>query len=170
MEAQFAIQRETVGSTNHFYSPCEKVFRQRRFHQFIKKIFIIVPLTEQNSLVFRNGPLEVVGNVRYVRIQTEWFLDLMIVVVHFNIGENWVQIVVYMSSERNWSFLLLFRFSIRSCLFFVLFLIFFGIVTFIATTFDNFQSQSRARLFKINVIVPIRLKFKLTAVFIEGIS
>ena len=44
---------------------------------------------------------------------------------------------------------------------------FFAIVRFITTTPDIFQFQSQACLSKINVIVPMRLKFELYAVFIE---
>ena len=83
--------------------------------------------------------------------------------------KNWVQIVVYMSKERNWFFvrrLFLFCF----CLFFVFLFYFFGIVCFVTTTPDKFQFQSQVRLSRINVIVPIRLKFKLYAVFIEWSS
>ena len=44
---------------------------------------------------------------------------------------------------------------------------FFGIVSFLRTTRDQIQFQSPVILFQINVIVPIRLKFKLHAVFIK---
>ena len=44
---------------------------------------------------------------------------------------------------------------------------FFGIVSFVTTTLDKFQFQSQVRLSQIKVIVPIRLKFKLYAVFIK---
>ena len=75
-------------SAEHFHSPCEKRFRQRRFHNFIKKIFIVVPLAVQNSLLFKDGSLEVVGNVRFVRIQSIRVVNLLIVDVHFNIGKK----------------------------------------------------------------------------------
>ena len=142
------------------------MFRKRSFHNFISKFFIVVPLAVQNSLVFREGSLEVVGNVRFVRIQSIRNVKLLIVDVHFNIGRNWVQNVSYMSNERNWSLLcclLIFQF----CFFFVLPSYFFGIVSFVITTPDKFQFQSRLRLSQINVIIPIRLKFKLYAVFIK---
>ena len=53
------------------------------------------------------------------------------------------------------------------CLFFALILYFFGIVGFVTTTPDKFQFQNQIRLSQINVIVPVRLKFKLYAVFIK---
>ena len=57
------------------------------------KLFIIVPLAMQNPLVFRQGPLEVVGNVKLVRIESIWIVNLLIVDAHFNIGKNWTQIL-----------------------------------------------------------------------------
>ena len=74
-----------------------------------------------------------------------------------------------MSNERNWWFLLLLqrRFLIHFCLFFVLLFYFFAILSFITTISDKFPFYSKVRLFQINVTVPIRLKFKLYAAFIE---
>ena len=83
-----------------------------------------------------------------------------------NIGKNWVQNVVYMSNEMNWRLFLL-RFLIRICLFFVFLFKFFGIVSFVTTTLDQLQFQSEVRLSQINLVIPIRLIFKLYAVFIE---
>ena len=48
------------------------------------------------------------------------------------------------------------------------FFYFFGFVSFVTTTPEKFQFQSQVLLSQINVIVPIRLKFKLFAVFIES--
>ena len=84
----FTIQHGAIKPAKHFLSPCEKRFRQRRFHNFITKFFIVVPFAVQNSLVFRNGSLEVVGNLGFVRIQFIRVLNLLIVDVHFNIGKN----------------------------------------------------------------------------------
>ena len=53
----------------------KKVFRQRCFHKLIRKFFIVVPFAMQNYLVFKDGSLEVVGNVRLVRIQSIWIVN-----------------------------------------------------------------------------------------------
>ena len=121
----------------------------------------------KNSYVFRDVSLEVVGKIRFVRIQSIRVVNLLIDDVHFNIGKNWVENVVYMSNERNWSLLFrrLFHFCFRFL--FVLLFYFFGIVSFVATTPDKFQFKSQVRLSPINLIVSIRLKFILYAVFIE---
>ena len=52
-------------------------------------------------------------------------------------------------------------------LFFVLLSYFFAIVSFVTTTLDKFQFRSQVRLSQINVLVPIRLKPKVFAVFIK---
>ena len=59
--------------------------------------------------LYSEGLLEVVANVRPVRIQSVWVVNLLIFDVHLNIGKNWVQNVVYMSNERNWNNLLFHR-------------------------------------------------------------
>ena len=83
-----------------------KGFKQRRLHNFIRKLFIVVPLAVQNSLVLRDGSLEVVVNVCFACTQSNRVVNLLIVDVHFNTGKDWVQKVVYMSNERNWGLLL----------------------------------------------------------------
>ena len=72
-----------------------------------------------------------------------------------------------MSNERkNW--LLLHRlFLFCFGFFFVLIFFLFGIVSFVTMIPDKFQFQCQVRLSQINVIVSIRLKLKLYAVFIE---
>ena len=72
-----------------------------------------------------------------------------------------------MSNKRIWSVFLRRLFLFRFCLLFVLLFYFFAFVSFLFTTPDKFQVQSQLRLSQINVTVPIRLKFKLYAVFIE---
>ena len=64
--------------------------------------------------------------------------------------------VVYKSIESNWC-LLRSRFLIRFCLFLVLLLNFFASASFET----KFHFKSQVRLSQTNVIVPIRLKFKL---------
>ena len=145
----------------------KKRFRQGCFHNFIKKFFIVVPLAVKNLLVFRDGSLEVVGNVRFVHIQFFRNVNLLIVGVHFNNGRNWVKKFVYMSNERNWCLFLLRPFLIRFYFFFVLLFYFFAIVSFVTTTPDKLQFQSQVLLFQINVIVPIRLKLELYAIFTQ---
>ena len=123
----------------------------------------------QNSPVSKDDSLKVVGNVKVVHIHTIRIVNLLNFQVHFNIRKKSMQNVVYISNERNWSllFLLRRRVFIRFCLFFVLFLIFFGIVSFVTTTFDKIQFPSQVRLSKINRVLLILLKFKLDAVLIE---
>ena len=99
-----------------------KKFRQRGFHKFIRKFFKVVALAVENSLVFREGPLEIVGNVRMVSVQSIRVVDLLIVDVHLNMWKSSVQNVGYVSNEKNGSLLLFFRpFLIFFCFFFVLF-------------------------------------------------
>ena len=83
----FTIQHEAIGPAKEFHSSCEKRFRQSRFHTFIRKFVIVAPLAKQNSLVFKDG-IEVVGNLRFVRIQSIRVVNLLIVDVHLNIGKN----------------------------------------------------------------------------------
>ena len=45
---------------------------------------MVIPLAVQNSFVFRDDSLEVVLNVRFVRIQSTRVVNLLIVDVHFN--------------------------------------------------------------------------------------
>ena len=124
----------------------------------------------QNSLVFRDGCLEVVWNVRFVCIESIGIVNLLIVNVHFNTWKNWMHYVVYIG---NSSYFFLFFFVICSCfsennrLIFVLLFLFLTVVCIVTTTLDKFELQCQKRLSQINVIVPIRLKFKLYAVFIK---
>ena len=105
-----------------------------------------------------------------MRIESNWIVNLLIVETHFNIGKNWVQNVVYMNNKRNWNHSFLFcrrRFDIRFSLNFGLCLHFFGLVSFLTKAPDKFQFQIQLHLSQINILVPIRLIFKLDAVFIE---
>ena len=123
----------------------------------------------QNSLVFRDSSVENVGNIRLARIKSIRLVNLLNVDVHFNIGNNWVEID-HMSNKKDWSLLLLLprhRFFIHLCLFFVLFFFFFGIVSFVTTTLDKLRFQSQVRLSQVNLVVPLRLKLKPYAVIIE---
>ena len=167
MNAQFTIQHEAIGSAQHFHSGHEKRFRQRRFHNFIRKLLIVVPLAVQNSIAFRDGSLELVKIIRFVRIQSIRVVNLLTVDVNFNIGKNYVQNVFYMSNERNWNLLHHRLFFFCFYIFFVFLFYFFGVVSFVTTTPDKFQFQSQVRLSQIDVLVPILLKIKLYAVFIE---
>ena len=121
----------------------KKRLRQRRFYSFIKIFFIIVPFAEQNTFVFRDSPLEVVGNVRFVRIQSIRVVNLLIVDVHFNVGKDCVRNFVYMGNETNWYLLHRRFFFIRFCLSFVLLLYYSAIVSFVTTTPVKFQFQSK---------------------------
>ena len=114
-----------------------------RFHSFIRCFFIVVPFAERNTFVFRDSPLEVVGNVRFVRIQSIRVVNLLIVDVHFNVGKNCMQNFFYMSNETNWCLLLRRFFFIQFYLFFVLLFYFSAFVSFVTTTPVKFQFQSK---------------------------
>ena len=43
VNSQFILQPETIGSTKNFHSHCEKKFAQKRFHNFFKYFFLVVP-------------------------------------------------------------------------------------------------------------------------------
>ena len=108
-------------------------------------------------------------------IQSIRVVNLLVVSVPFNIGTNWVQkwcLHELGDNEKNCSHLFLFRgwFLIHFCLLFALFFIFFRIVSFVTTTLDRGQFPSQVRPSEINIVVPIRLKTKLYAVFIERSS
>ena len=125
---------------------------------------MVVPLAVENSLVLR-GPLEVVGNVRLERKQSNKLIDLLIVDVDFSIGKK-VQNFVYISNERSWSLLFHLRcFLVRLSVFLVFYFIFLGIVIFTNTTFDQFHFRRQKRWSQINILFPTSRKFKLYAVF-----
>ena len=75
-----------------------------------------------------------------------------------------------MSKESNWSLFVQLRcrrFLMRFCLFLVLFFYFFVLVSFTSTTLDKFHFPRPVRLSQVNIKVPIRLKLKFYAIFIE---
>ena len=122
-----------------------KKSREKRFYNFIKKFFIVVPLQYKTLFCFKDSLVEVVGKVKLVHMQSIRVVSLMIVDLHFNIGHNWVQNCIQLSNERNWSLLLFLCFLIHFCIFLALFLVFSGIVYFVTTTNKKFQFQSEAR-------------------------
>ena len=134
----FIIQHRAIGSDMNFRSPCIEGFKQKCFHNLIKKFFVLSPPAVQNSLVIRDDFLEVSGIVRVVRIESVRIVDLVSVDVHVNIGKKLVNNVVYMCNEKNWSPFLLLRFLIWFCLFFVLLFKFFVLVSFRTGTSDKF--------------------------------
>ena len=82
---QFIIQHEIIRSAQIFILLVKEGSGERRFHNFIRNVFVVVRLAVQNSLVFRDGSLELVGKVRFVRIQSIRVVNLLIADVHFNI-------------------------------------------------------------------------------------
>ena len=163
---QFTKKHEAVGSTERLHSPCEKILGQRRFHNLIRIFFVVVPVAKQNSLVFKDGSPEVFGNRSFVRIESKRTVNLLIVDRNPNIGQNVVQNVVYKSNEGNWCLLVVTISSSAFAAFFLLFN-FSDLWSFVTTTLDNIRSQSQVSLSQINVILRIRLKFKLYAVPIK---
>ena len=65
------------------------------------------------------------------------------------------------------SFVICFCFSENNGLIYVLLFLFFTLVCIVTTSFDKLEIQCQKRLSQINVIVPIQLKFKFYAVFIN---
>ena len=78
--------------------------------------------------------------------------------------------VVYIGNSR---YLFFFFVIVCSCfsennrITLVLLFLFFTLECIVATSFDKFELQCQKRLSQVNVIVPVRLKFKLYAVFIQ---
>ena len=83
--------------------------------------------------------------------------------------KNWMHYVVYIGNSSYFFFLIapIACFSKNNRLIFVLLFLFFTLVCIVTTSSDKFELQCQKRLSQINIIVPIRLKFKLYAVFIE---
>ena len=136
----------------------------------LRILFIVIAFTMQNILVFRDGCLKVVWNVRLVCIESIGNVNLLFVNVHFNIWENWMHYFDYIGNSSNF-FFLFFTFSWFSeynRLIIVLLFLFLTLVCLVTTSFDKFELQCQKR--HINVIVPIRLQFKLYAVFIKWSS
>ena len=55
---KFAIQHENIGCAQNFHSPCVKRIRQKRFKNFIRKFFIVLPLAMKNPLFSETAPLK----------------------------------------------------------------------------------------------------------------
>ena len=128
-------------------------------------LFIVLAFTTQNSLVFRDGCLKDVWNVRIVCIKSIGIVNLLIVNVHFNIWKNWMHYVVYIGNSSY--FFVISCFSGNNRLIFVL-LFSLTLVCIVTTSFDKFELLCQKRLSQIYVILPMRLKFKLYAVFIKS--
>ena len=77
--------------------------------------------------------------------------------------------VVYIGNSSYFFFFIVCScFSENNRLVFVLLFLFLTPVRIVTTSFDKFGLQCQNRLCRINVIFPIRLKFKLDALFIRG--
>ena len=71
------------------------------FHNPVITFFKDVPFAVQNSLVFKNGPLENVGRVQFARINSIRAVNSLIVEVELNSGERWMQPVDYMNKPKT---------------------------------------------------------------------
>ena len=102
-------------------------------------------------------------------IESIEIVNLLIVYVHFNIWKNWLLYDVYIGNSSYFFFFAVVCscFSGNNRLIFVLLFLFFTLVCILTTSFDKFGLQCQKRLSQINIIVPIRLKFKPNAVFIK---
>ena len=126
-----------------------------------------------DSLVLRDGPLEVGGKAVLVCIISNRMVNLLVVDVHFNIGKNECKII-YMDNENNSSncspLILLSRFlnsSSASASSFCSFFSFFGLVSIVTTTPDKFQVQNRNCLSQTKAVAPMLLILKIYAFFFE---
>ena len=93
--------------------------------KIIRKLFLVMPFAVQNSLALGNCAREVVGNVRFVRIQSIRFVNLLIVDAQGNIWKNWMQNFVYMRNQKNWSVFSFFLSFFCFCRLFWFFLVLF---------------------------------------------
>ena len=123
--------------------------------------------TKQNSLVFRDSCLKVVWNVLLVCIESFGIVNLLIVNVHFLIWNYWMNYVVYIGNSSYFFFFVIACSGKNNRLIFVFLFLFLTLVCIATTSFDKVELQCQKRLSQINVIVPIRLKFKLYALFIK---
>ena len=122
----------------------------------------------QNSLVFSDGSLKVGWNVRLVCIESIGIVNLLIVNVHFHIWKYWTHYVAYKGNSSYFFFFVVCScFSKNNRLVLVLLFLFLTLLCIVTTSFDKFELQFQKRLSEINVKVPIRLNFKLFAVFIQ---
>ena len=166
---QFAIQHETIVSTGRFPCSCKKCFRQGCDDYLTRTLFIVVPFTIQSSRVFKDCDIEVVWNLRLRRTQSIGVVILLIVDVNFNIGKIECKMMFTGVTRGTGVSCSSSAVVFSSTLAFSLcrFLNCFGIVSFVNTTFDKTQFQSEIHPSQFNVVVLIRLKFKLYAVFFE---
>ena len=120
----------------------------------IRRYFIVVLSAVQNSLVLIDGSFDGVGNV--------W----LVCIVHLNckFADCWWTLRHWRKTNE-----ICCSYDYRQELefFVVLCFNFFGFVSIFTTTFKHFQFWSQESLAVVKVIVPMRLKFKLYAVFIE---
>ena len=132
------------------------------------EVFKVVFSQCRTLSVFKNDSFEIVGILTVVHIEAAWLVNLLIVDVNFNIGENWVKNVVYTCKSRNWSLMFCSPFpNPSSPLPFAPVFFFSGIVSFVTAVLDKFLFQSQVRMSQIIVVVLIRLKFDVNAFFIE---
>ena len=169
-QTPFTMKYWAIGSTNLFHSPCEKGFRQRCLHNLIKNNFIVVPLTEQNFFVLKDGSVGVVANVKLVHIESIWNVNFLNVDAHIDIGKI-ERNFSYNGIDRHWSLSILHLHFFIYCspltFVFVVFFNFFAFASFSTTTFDKFRFHSHIRRPQTSEIVPIRFKLKLYAVSIK---
>ena len=133
----------------------------------LRILFIVKASTMQNSLVFRNGCLKLDWNVRLVCIESIGIVNLLIVSLHFDIWKKRMHYVVYIGNSSYFIFFVISCVSENNRLDFVLPFLFLTLVCIVTTPFVKFELQCQKRLSQINLMVLIRLKFKLYAVFIK---
>ena len=122
----------------------------------------------KTPIVFRDGCLKVAWNIRLVCIESIGVVNLLIVNVHLNIWKYWMHYVVYIGDSSDFFFAVIWScFSENNRLVVVFLFLFLILVCIVTTTIHKFELPCQKRLSLINVIVPIRLKFKLYAVSIK---
>ena len=129
----------------------------------------------QNSHVLRDCRLEVFGKVGLVLMESIWIVYMLIFDVNFNIvtieckmlftcvtrgtgGSSSSSDAAAVSTSALASSLCFLRSFFQFC----------AIVIFVTVTVDKFRFQSQKRLSQINIVVTIRLKFKVYEIFIDN--
>ena len=129
----------------------------------------------RNSPVLRNCRLEIFGIVGLVLMESIWIVYMLIFNVNFNIVTNECKILFTFvtrgaggSSSSSDAAAVSTSALASSLCFLRSFFQFCAIVIFVTVTLDKFRFQSQIRLSQINIVVTIRLKFKLYEIFIDN--
>ena len=118
-----------------FLSPFDRRFGKGSVHYLIKGFFLVLLFAVQNSLVLRDGSLEVFGKIKRVRIQSIGVVDELSVDVHLIYRKIWMWNTFIMSIQWNWRVFLHLRGCRIFCFIIVLFFSLLGNVSFVTMAF-----------------------------------